>query len=148
MSSPRAKVTVMTMKTFLILLVVGLILILVGILCLTKGVKKKNRCSASAPAVIVEVQVDDDEAGREGTRKKYTYTPVYEFTTPLGYVRKTGGIYSHSKSRFKVGQTTEVKYDPAKPDDFLVGGKISGLAFDVSLILFGILVIVLAFTQL
>lgn len=136
------------MKTFLILLAVGLLLILIGILCIAKNVKKKNRCCTSAPAVIVEIRRDEYDAGQDNNKKEITYTPVYEFLTPLGYVRKTGGIYTHSKNRFKVGQTVEVKYDPRKPDDFLVSGKIHGLGFYVSLILFGVLAIVLAFTQL
>ena len=66
------------MEPFVAYLLVGIVIVLIGILIIRKVSQKNNRCTASASAVIAEIEKDDDEAGREGTRKKYIYTPIYE----------------------------------------------------------------------
>ena len=135
------------MEPFVAYLLVGIAFVLFGILSIGKGSQKKKRCTASALAVIVEIEKDDDEAGREGTRKKYTYTPIYEFTVNGNTIRKSGGIYSHNKHDFNVGDTSTVRYNPDKPEEFLVSGKSGGKIFGVALVLFGLVLIVIAFTQ-
>lgn len=135
------------MEPFVAYLLVGIVIVLFGILSIRKGSQKKNRCTASASAVIVEVEKDDDEAGREGTRKKYTYTPIYEFVANGKTVRKSGGIYSHNKKEFSVGDTAAVKYNPDKPEEFLVNGKSGGKGFGIAILLFGLVIIAIAFTQ-
>ena len=135
------------MEPFVAYLLVGIALILFGILSIRKGLQRKKRCTASASAVIVEVEKDDDEADREGTRKKYTYTPIYEFVANGKTVRKSGGIYSHDKKEFSVGDTAAVKYNPDKPEEFLVNGKSGGKGFGIALMLFGLVIIAIAFTQ-
>ena len=135
------------MEPFVAYLLVGIVIVLIGILSIRKGSQKKNRCTAAASAVIVEVQVEKDEAGTENTHKKYTYTPIYEFTANGSVIRKSGGIYSHNKSEFKVGDVSSVKYNPDKPDEFLVSGKNGGNFFGVALMLFGLVIIAIAFTQ-
>ena len=135
------------MEPFVAYLLAGIVIVLIGILSIRKGSQKKKRCTASASAIIVEVEKDDDEAGREGTRKKYTYTPIYEFVADGNTVRKSGGIYSHNKKEFSVGDTAEVKYNPDKPEEFLVNGKSGGKGFGIALMLFGLVIIAIAFTQ-
>ena len=88
-----------------------------------------------------------DEAGSENTHKKYTYTPIYEFVAGGNTIRKGGGIYSHNKREFNVGDTVAVKYNPDKPEEFLVNGKSSGKGFGIALLLFGLVIIAIAFTQ-
>lgn len=136
------------MKTFFIYLLVGVILALLGILDIKMGTRKKKRCTASAEARIVEVQSEEDSAGSENTHKKYSYTPIYEFTVNGAVIRKSGGIYSHNKKAFRVGDTARVMYDPADPETFLVNGKSGVKSFGIGLLLFGILIIVISFTQL
>ena len=135
------------MEPFVAYLLVGIVIVLLGFLSLKKGSQKKNRCTASASALIVEIEKDEDAAGREGTRKKYTYTPIYEFEVNGNIIRKGGGIYSHSKKEFNVGDTVAVKYNPDKPEEFLVNGKSSGKSFGIALLLFGLVIIAIAFTQ-
>ena len=135
------------MEPFVAYLLVGIVITLIGILSVRKGSQKKNRCTASASAVIVEVQAEKDEAGSENTHKKYTYTPIYEFVVNGNTIRKGGGIYSHNKREFNVGDTTTVKYNPDKPDEFLVNGKSGGKGFGITLLLFGLVIIAIAFTQ-
>ena len=91
------------MESFVAYLLVGIVIVLLGFLSIRKGSQKKNRCTASASAVIVEVQTEKDEAGSENTHKKYTYTPIYEFVAGGNIIRKNGGIYSHNKKDFKLG---------------------------------------------
>ena len=133
------------MEPFVAYLLVGIVIVLIGILSIRKGSHTKNRCTASA--VIVEVQAEKDEAGSENTHKKYIYTPIYEFVAGGKTIRKNGGIYSHNKREFNVGDTVEVKYNPDKPEEFLVNGKSSGKSFGIALLLFGLVIIAIAFTQ-
>ena len=135
------------MEPFVAYLLVGIVIVLLGFLSIRKGSQKKNRCTASASAVIVEVQTEKDEAGSENTHKKFTYTPIYEFVVNENTIRKNGGIYSHNKRDFNVGDTATVKYNPDKPDEFLVNGKSGGKSFGIALLLFGLVIIAIAFTQ-
>lgn len=135
------------MEPFVAYLLVGIVIVLLGFLSIRKGSQKKNRCTASASAVIVEVQAEKDEAGSENTHKKYTYTPIYEFVVNGNTIRKNGGIYSHNKREFNVGDTATVKYNPDKPEEFLVNGKSGGKSFGIALLLFGLVIIAIAFTQ-
>ena len=135
------------MEPFVVYLLVGIVIVLLGFLSIRKGSQKKNRCTASASAVIVEVQAEKDEAGSENTHKKFTYTPIYEFVVNGNTIRKNGGIYSHNKRDFNVGDTATVKYNPDKPDEFLVYGKSGGKSFGIALLLFGLVIIAIAFTQ-
>ena len=135
------------MEPFVVYLLVGIVIVLLGFLSIRKGSQKKNRCTASASAVIVEVQAEKDEAGSENTHKKYTYTPIYEFVVNGNTIRKNGGIYSHNKKDFNVGDTVAVKYNPDKPEEFLVNGKSGGKSFGIALMLFGLVIVAIAFTQ-
>ena len=135
------------MEPFVAYLLVGIVIVLLGFLSIRKGSQKKNRCTASASAVIVEVQAEKDDAGSENTHKKFTYTPIYEFVVNGNTIRKNGGIYSHNKRDFNVGDTATVKYNPDKPDEFLVNGKSGGKGFGIALLLFGLVIIAIAFTQ-
>ena len=62
--------------------------------------------------------------------------------------RKSGGIYSHDKKKFRVGDTVTVKYNPDDPGEFLVNGKSYANGFGAVLIVLGLVAIVGAFTQL
>lgn len=135
------------MEPFVAYLLVGIVIVLLGFLSIRKGSQKKNRCTASASAVIVEVQAEKDEAGSENTHKKFTYTPIYEFVVNGNTIRKNGGIYSHNKKDFNVGDTVAVKYNPDKPEEFLVNGKSGGKGFGIALLLFGLVIVAIAFTQ-
>ena len=135
------------MEPFVAYLLVGIVIVLLGFLSIRKGSQKKNRCTASASAVIVEVQAEKDEAGSENTHKKFTYTPIYEFVAGENTIRKNGGIYSHNKRDFNVGDTATVKYNPDKPEEFLVNGKSGGKSFGIALLLFGLVIVAIAFTQ-
>ena len=137
----------MKMEPFVVYLLIGIVIVLLGFLSIRKGLQKKNRCTASASAVIVEVQAEKDEAGSENTHKKYTYTPIYEFVAGGNIIRKNGGIYSHNKKDFNVGNTVAVKYNPDKPEEFLVNGKSGGKSFGIALLLFGLVIVAIAFTQ-
>ena len=137
----------MHMESFVAYLLVGIVIVLIGILSIREGSQKKSRCTASASAVIVEVQVEKDEAGSENTHKKYTYTPIYEFTVNGTTVHRSGGIYSYHKKEFRIGDSSTVRYNPDDPEEFLVSGKNGGKSFGIALVLFGLVIIAIAFTQ-
>lgn len=135
------------MEPFAIYLIVGAVICCIGFIILTQGARKKKRCTASASASIVEIEKGVEEADKAGARKKITYTPIYEFTVNGNVIRKSGGVYSHNKNEFKVGDTSPVTYNPDKPEEFLVNGKNGGNAFGIALLLFGLVIIAIAFTQ-
>lgn len=135
------------MEPFVAYLLVGIVIVLLGFFSIRKGSQKKHRCTATASAMIVEVQTEKDEAGSENTHKKFTYTPIYEFVVNGNVIQKDGGIYSHNKREFNVGDTATVKYNPDKPEEFLVNGKSGGKSFGIALLLFGFVIIAIAFTQ-
>ena len=62
-------------------------------------------------------------------------------------IRKNGGIYSHNNRDFTVGDTATVKSNPDNPDEFLVNGKSGGKVLGIALLLFGLVIIAIAFTQ-
>lgn len=135
------------MEPFAAYLLVGIVIVSLGIIITGKGSKKKKRCTATASAVIVEIEKQEDSV--EGnTRKSYAYTPIYEFTVNGTTIRKSGGIYSNNKNKYKVGDVSPVTYNPENPEEFLVNGKNGGNAFGIALLLFGIVIIAIAFTQL
>ena len=80
-------------------------------------------------------------------KKKYSYTPIYEFPVNGTTVRKSGGIYSHNKKEFRIGDSSIVKYNPDDPQEFLMNGKSGGKGFGIALLLFGLVIIAIAFTQ-
>ena len=135
------------MDPFVAYLLAGIVFVLIGILSIRKGSQKKNRCTATASAMIVEVQVEKDEVASENTHKKHAYTPIYEFVAGGNIIQKDGGIYSHNKREFRVGDTATVKYNPDNPEEFLVNGKSGGKSFGIALLLFGLVIIAIAFTQ-
>ena len=129
------------MKAFFISLLGGIAFVLFGILSIRSGAQKKKRCTESAVAMIVEIQVTRDS-------KKSTYTPVLEFVADGKTIQRRGNISSHKKREFKVGDTVSVKYNPDDPGEFLENGKSYGIGFGGILIGLGLVAIVGAFTQL
>lgn len=128
------------MEPFIAYLLAGALFMLIGILTIRKGARKNDHCTAAASAVIVEVQKRKDD-------DSYTYTPVYEFTAGGITVRKSGDIYSTNRKKFRVGDSAAVRYNPDKPEEFLVNGKNGTKGAGMILLLFGIVLAAIAFTQ-
>lgn len=128
------------MEPFVAYLLAGIVFVLIGIRVVHKGSQQNNRCTASATAVIVEVQQgkDDDSS---------TYTPIYEFTVGGTTVRKNVGGYSYNKKEFHVGQSAAIRYNPEKPEEFLVDGENGAKGAGIVLLLLGLILIGIAFTQ-
>ena len=53
----------------------------------------------------------------------------------------------YSLKEINVGDTVEVKYNPDKPEEFLVNGKSIWKSFGIALLLFGLVIIAISFTQ-
>lgn len=128
------------MEPFVIYLLVGIVVVLIGLGTIRKGSRKDSRCTASTSAVIVEVQQSKED-------ESYTYTPIYEFTVGKTTVRKSGGKYSYNKKEFRVGESAAIRYNPEKPEEFIADGANGAKGAGVVLLLFGLVMIVIAFTQ-
>lgn len=129
------------MEPFIAYLLAGIGVVLIGVFTIGKGSQKNKSCTASATARIVEV--------RQGTdNDSVTYTPVYAFTVGGTTVRRSGGRYSYKKNEFHVGDTAMVRYNPQRPEEFLVDGKSAAKASGIVLVLFGLVLAAIAFTQI
>ena len=101
---------------------------------------KIRRCSARTFGRIVRVE-EDRTREKEGGRQKTHYTPVVEYVVDgrtFGPV--TGNVYSTSKRDYVVGNSIKIRYNPGKPEEFLLKGG-SGFAFGLILSLLGGLIL-------
>lgn len=137
------------MSPFLAYFLIGVALIAFGILMIVKGSQKKGRCTASTTATITEVQEKlDIRTDNPGEVRRYRYTPIFSYQVN-GRAYTTKGVYSIHRNAFRVGDTSQVWYDPQNPQEAVtkvVKSERSKAA--IVLIILGIASCVLACTQL
>mgnify|MGYP003313229018 CR=1 FL=1 len=89
---------------------------------------KMRRCSARTFGRIVRVE-EKRNCGKNGQQTRYK--PVVEYVVDgrtFGPV--TGNVYSTSKRDYVVGNSIKIRYNPNKPEEFIVaigGAFIAGL---------------------
>jgi len=137
------------MKELLIYLIVGIVFIIFGLSSLKKIKKKGARCVAPAIGRVVRVNTELEEKD-EGHRKKKSYIPVFQYIVNGKPVESSSNISSYDKTTYKEGDTAEILFNPSTPSEFVIKGKSdkSGKGFGLIMILIGVLMIVLAFTQI
>lgn len=138
------------MERFLPYFALGLALIAIGVLSLVKGKKKRSRCTASAIATITDVaETLDIRTDNAGEARRYKYTPTYSYQVN-GQSFAFRGVYAYdNKKKFRVGDTAQLYYDPANPQDATTQAAAGGKSkAGVVLIILGIAACVLACTQL
>lgn len=137
------------MKTVLIYAAVGILFILFGVLSLKQSKAKLARCVAPALGRVVRVDTEYKQTDK-GRRRVSGYTPVFEYIVNGMSVESSSNVGSTDKNTYKVGDTAEILFNPAKPREFVIKDKSakSGKGFGFVMILVGILMIVLGITQL
>lgn len=99
-----------------------------GIWLIMYAYAKMRRCSATTFGRIVRVE-EERNCGKNG--QKTRYKPVVEYVVDgrtFGPVR--GGVYTTSKRDYVVGNSIKIRYNPNKPEEFIVtigGAFIAGL---------------------
>ena len=126
----------------MILRLIGGILFIVagGGLIVTK-VMALRRCTEQTVGTMVGLDVKRLRTNRR-TRKEYH--PVLEYTANGTVVRGTADINSVFKGRFKEGSTYDIRYNPEKPEEFVIRGRslLSALLGGGFLLALGILILV------
>ena len=115
-------------------------LVLGGLWLMKSDRAKIRRCSARTLGRIVQVEKSQHRESDE-RRTKTDYTPIVEYVVDgrtFGPV--SGGVYSTSKRDYVVGNSIEIRYNPGKPEEFLLKGG-SGFAFGLILSLLGGLIL-------
>ncbi|MBQ6555472.1 MAG: DUF3592 domain-containing protein [Firmicutes bacterium] len=119
------------MKEILVMYGVPSLVILFGVFNIFGAIKKKQRCTARTVGTIVEIKEDRD------SDSKTEYSPVYQYNTGTQMIRKKANFSTSSKRKYKLGDTTEIFYDPKKPELFYVKGQQMGYAAGIFLIIMG-----------
>ncbi len=128
------------MGKFVLYMLVGIVLALLGILAIYIERRKMSRCTAKTTATIVSVEKEKKVEGES------VYIPVYEYSAGNKIMQEKGYIHSSGKDKYKVGQITEIAYNPDKPDEFIINGK--GTGFGYALLVLALIVIAVSFSQL
>ena len=102
--------------------IAGIVLVAIGTLFVVSAFRKSLRCTASATATIIKIDLEpkrvQDDVG--------LYEPVFEFTTASG----------------NIGDTKEVRYNPAKPTEFISGKQTVSYVIGALIVAIGIIMIV------
>ena len=117
-------------------------ILLGGVLVVLKAGLMK-RCTEETTATVVGLERKTHHSrGRTSTE----YHPVVEFAAKDVTVHKTAEISSIFRGKYKDGATLTVKYNPEKPEEFIVKGKFvwTGILGGSVLILIGALGLFLA----
>lgn len=137
------------MQAFFVYLILGILFILFGISSMKKTKAKSARCVAPAIGRIVRVDTELEERD-EGHRKIKSYVPVFQYIVNGQSVESSSNISTGDKNKYRVGDTAEILFNPAKPSEFVIKGKSekSGKGFGIGMLLIGAVMIVLAISQI
>lgn len=125
-------------------ILLGLILIANAVLMIFLGKRKKGRCSNKVVGRITGVRegVSTDDEGF----KTYSYDAEYAYEVNGEIYHSAGGQSYNRAGKIKVGGPIDVYYNPEMPrDHYVKGGKGGRTAYNVCLIIAGLICIAAAF---
>lgn len=116
----------------LILIFLAVVLLLLGIIFtgVSIGVqrtsdRKHSDCTVHAYAKVVDIQKKRVGGKRIGDMPVTSWFPVYEYQVNGEDYRKISTVGT-SKPEVEIGQRVDLYYNPARPQDFYVGGSAAG----------------------
>ncbi len=118
--------------------VVYIAMILLGGVLVVLKAGTMRRCTEETTATVVGLERKSHHSrGRTSTE----YHPIVEFAAKDVTVHKAAEISSIFRGKYKEGATLTVKYNPEKPEEFIVKGKFvwTGIFGGTMLILIGAL---------
>lgn len=137
------------MKTFLIYAAVGVVMILLGLLSSKKAKAKSSRCSVPCTARIVRIDKDYTDHS-DGNQREDGYIPIFAYTVNGQEYEARSNVATKKKDEYMVGDAANICYNPDRPSEFIVRGKSekSSKGGAGILILLGLILIILGFTQM
>ena len=129
--------------------IIGIIFIIFALLTILVGVKTgsdfrqlEKKCTESVTAEIVEnIAVKSRTKSKHGYKTVTTYRPVYDFYYNGQNYRVESNI-SHRPAVFDVGEKTEVKVNPADPEEIYVPADKSGSLAGIICIATGVIFLI------
>lgn len=116
----------------LVLIFLAAVLLLLGIIFtgVSIGVerasdRKRSDCTVHIYAKVVDIQKKRVGGRRIGDMPVISWFPVYEYKVDGVDYRKVSAVGT-SKPEVEIGQTVDIYYNPAVPQDFYVGGSATG----------------------
>ncbi len=92
-----------------------------GIWAIVSAGAVRRRCTATAIAVIADIQVSHGPSDDHGHSELH-YTPILRYYDTTGRVVETRHrTWSTNPRQYAVGQTFQLHFNPAKPTEFYTG---------------------------
>ena len=120
--------------------IIGSVLLLIGIILVIADRSARRNCTITTQAVIVGTK---QKTIRDEGVEQVFYHPIIKYTARGKTYKKKAHISSSYSNKFRKGDTVEIKYDPKKPDVFIIGNRSRLLFPGVSSLVFGVLFFVL-----
>ena len=121
------------------LIIFAIILIALGVILAYTSVAKALRCKEETIGTIIGVGRRSHRRNRGGRRVEYH--PIFEYTVNGVRIQGTADNGSAFRNKFKEGTEMELRYNAAKPEEFVIKSKAflnSNVVWGVILALFGI----------
>ncbi len=116
-----------------VMLIVAGVMFLIGLIVVIVDRSRKARCTMVTMGTVVSVlrEVDTDENGH----KKHSYRPVFEYFTGTQTVRREARFAVSSSRKYRVGDVQEIRFNPDKPEEYILSKGGSSLASGILLMI-------------
>ncbi len=121
------------------IIILGIIFLLVGLWVTWRSISKKIKCTVEYEAEITEVKRHSYKSN--STNRRREYSPVVKYIVDGKVFVSEADITSIVPNKFKPGEKLTIKYNPEKPEDFCVKGKLGNIKSGVVCFLLGVLFI-------
>jgi len=123
--------------------IAAIVLLVLSAYFYINSIIKKKLCTASVNGTIVFVE---ERVERDAGRAKRSYfVPLYQYEVDGKTYTAYGSKFGKTFEQFKVGESDEIKYNPANPEVCVVNGKTGReeVAFIIAIfgIVFGVIAI-------
>ncbi len=126
--------------------VLSALLAAIGVCLLVSELLRSGRCTERTVGTVTDVR--SKTRSRGGRSRSREYYPVLEYTVGGEVFRETADISSFFSERYRKGTQMEIRFNPARPTEFMVCGKSlrSGLFIGTLLLLIGAALLYLNFS--
>ncbi|MCQ2519495.1 MAG: DUF3592 domain-containing protein [Lachnospiraceae bacterium] len=125
--------------------IIGIIVLLIGAYILMVEISRRIRCTKQVKGKICAVVQQNDFEFRNSRAK--VYHPVYEFEADGRIIKGHYKQYNKSDAWFQVGAEAKIRYNPDKPDEFVVVDAVSELVTGTFCALAGIVLIIIYYVR-
>ena len=106
-----------------IVITFGLLFLIVGLYMLFSGNDKAKRCTVETTGEVVEEYKDlNTNSTSQLDYDRYTYYPIIEYKAEDEKVRKKYSVGYDIDSRYRVGETVTILYNPNNVEEYIIEG--------------------------